>query len=75
MFYGGWLGHITDSLVSTQDANGAVVQGQFLATCSQLQFYESQLETGDPPLGAILDLLNIPDYSKLPGDKNGTCTS
>jgi phospholipid/cholesterol/gamma-HCH transport system substrate-binding protein len=67
LFWGAWLAHIADSLVSTQDANGAVLQGIFMNTCAGLNFYENQLEPNSEPLGVILDLLNAPDVSKLPG--------
>ena len=67
LFWGSWLAHIADSLVSAQDANGSVLQGIFMNTCSGLNFYENQLQPGSEPLGVILDLLNPPDVSKLPG--------
>jgi phospholipid/cholesterol/gamma-HCH transport system substrate-binding protein len=67
LFWGSWLAHIADSLVSTQDANGAVLQGIFMNTCAGLSFYEKQLEPSSEPLGVILDLLNAPDVDKLPG--------
>jgi phospholipid/cholesterol/gamma-HCH transport system substrate-binding protein len=67
LFWGAWLAHIADSLVSAQDANGAVLQGIFMNTCAGLSFYEKQLEPGSEPLGVILDLLNAPDVDKLPG--------
>jgi phospholipid/cholesterol/gamma-HCH transport system substrate-binding protein len=67
LFWGSWLAHIADSLVSSQDANGAVLQGIFMNTCAGLNFYENQLEPGSEPLGVILDLLNAPDVAKLPG--------
>jgi phospholipid/cholesterol/gamma-HCH transport system substrate-binding protein len=67
LFWGSWLAHIADSLVSAQDANGPVLQGIFMNTCAGLNFYEKQLEPGSEPLGVILDLLNPPDVSKLPG--------
>jgi hypothetical protein len=69
LFYGGWLAHITDSLVSDQDANGAVLQGLFMGTCTSLNFYENQLEPNSQPLGVILDLLNPPPVASLPGVK------
>jgi phospholipid/cholesterol/gamma-HCH transport system substrate-binding protein len=69
LFWGSWLAHIADSLVSSQDANGAVLQGLFMGTCNQLNFFEKQLEPGSQPLGVILDLLNAPDVGKLPGAK------
>jgi phospholipid/cholesterol/gamma-HCH transport system substrate-binding protein len=67
LFWGSWLAHIAGSLVSAQDANGAVLQGIFMNTCAGLNFYENELEPSSEPLGAILDLLNAPDVSKLPG--------
>ena len=67
LFYGGWLAHIADSLVSNQDANGAVVQGLFTASCAQLSFYEGQLQTNNQPLGVILDLLNPVPITSIPG--------
>jgi len=67
LFWGAWLAHIADSLVDAQDANGAVLQGIFMNTCAGLNFYENQLEPNSEPLGVILDLLNAPDVSKLPG--------
>jgi phospholipid/cholesterol/gamma-HCH transport system substrate-binding protein len=69
LFWGAWLAHIADSLVSTQDANGAVLQGIFMNTCAGLSFYEKQLEPGSEPLGVILDLLNAPNVDTLPGVK------
>ena len=67
LFWGSWLAHIADSLVDAQDANGAVLQGIFMGTCAELNFFENQLEPNSEPLGVILDLLNAPDVSKLPG--------
>jgi phospholipid/cholesterol/gamma-HCH transport system substrate-binding protein len=67
LFWGSWLAHLADSLVSTQDANGAVLQGIFMNTCAGLNFYEKQLEPNSEPLGVILDLLNAPNVEKLPG--------
>lgn len=67
LFWGSWLAHIADSLVSAQDANGAVLQGIFMNTCAGLNFYEKQLQPNSEPLGVILDLLNAPNVDKLPG--------
>ncbi len=67
LFYGSWLAHIADSLVSSQDANGAVVQGLFMGTCAQLNFYETELQVNDQPLGVLLDLLNLPPIAQIPG--------
>ncbi|MGH2908161.1 MAG: hypothetical protein ACRDK8_02550, partial [Solirubrobacteraceae bacterium] len=69
LFYGGWLAHIADSLVSSGDANGSIVQGLFMGTCAQLNFYENSLQQSDKPLGVILALLNAPPVSQLPGVK------
>jgi phospholipid/cholesterol/gamma-HCH transport system substrate-binding protein len=69
LFYGGWLAHIADSLVSSGDADGSIVQGLFMGTCSQLNFYENSLQQSDKPLGVILSLLNAPPVSQLPGVK------
>jgi phospholipid/cholesterol/gamma-HCH transport system substrate-binding protein len=67
LFWGAWLAHIADSLTSSQDANGGVLQGLFMGTCDQLNFFENQLAPSDPSLGAILDLLNAPNAANLPG--------
>jgi phospholipid/cholesterol/gamma-HCH transport system substrate-binding protein len=67
LFWGAWLAHIADSLASDQDANGGVLQGMFMATCDQLNFFENQLAPNNPALGAILDLLNPPTAANLPG--------
>jgi phospholipid/cholesterol/gamma-HCH transport system substrate-binding protein len=67
LFWGSWLAHIADSLPDAQDANGAALQGIFMGTCAELNFFESQLQPNNQPLGAILDLLNAPDVTQLPG--------
>jgi phospholipid/cholesterol/gamma-HCH transport system substrate-binding protein len=67
LFWGSWLAHIADSLVSSQDANGPVLQGLFMGTCDQLNFFDNELAPNDPALGAILDLLNSPSAASLPG--------
>ncbi len=67
LFWGTWLAHIADSLTSTQDANGSILQGIFMGTCAQLNFFENQLAPNSEPLGVILDLLNPPPVASLPG--------
>jgi phospholipid/cholesterol/gamma-HCH transport system substrate-binding protein len=67
LFWGSWLAHIADSLVDAQDANGAVLQGIFMGTCDQLNFYENQLAPNTASLGTILNLLNPPPVAQLPG--------
>jgi phospholipid/cholesterol/gamma-HCH transport system substrate-binding protein len=67
LFWGSWLAHIADSLASAQDANGPVVQGIFMGTCAELNFFEGQLQPNNQPLGVILDLLNAPPLAQLPG--------
>jgi phospholipid/cholesterol/gamma-HCH transport system substrate-binding protein len=69
LFWGSWLAHVADSLVDAQDANGPVVQGLFMGTCAELNFYESQLQPNSESLGVILDLLNPPPIAQLPGVK------
>lgn len=64
LFWGAWLAHNADSLTSLQDANGAVVQGQFMASCPALQLLAG-LQASTPSLTPILDLLNAPDYQKI----------
>ena len=75
LFWGSWLAHIADSLTSTQDANGAALQGIFMGTCAELNFFETQLQPNNQPLGAIFALLNAPDVTKLPGVKPITGTT
>jgi phospholipid/cholesterol/gamma-HCH transport system substrate-binding protein len=67
LFWGSWLAHIADSLTSAQDANGPVLQGIFMGTCAELNFFEGQLQPNSEPLGVILDLLNPPALASLPG--------
>jgi phospholipid/cholesterol/gamma-HCH transport system substrate-binding protein len=67
LFWGAWLAHIADSLTSAQDANGAVLQGQFIGTCSQLNFFENTIEPNNLPIAVILSLLNPPPLSTIPG--------
>jgi phospholipid/cholesterol/gamma-HCH transport system substrate-binding protein len=67
LFWGAWLAHIADSLVDAQDANGPVLQGLFMGTCAELNFYEGQLQPNNQPIGVILDLLNAPAIAQLPG--------
>jgi phospholipid/cholesterol/gamma-HCH transport system substrate-binding protein len=69
LFWGSWLAHLADSLTSTQDANGAVVQGLFTGTCIELNFFENTLAPGSQPLGVILDLLNAPSAANIPACK------
>ena len=38
-----------------------------MGTCAQLNFFEGQLEPNSEPLGVILDLLNPPALTDLPG--------
>ena len=70
LFYGAWLAHLADSLVSNQDANGAVVQGQLMANCTDLDEYQNAIEPTSESLALILQLANLPDVSKLPGVTN-----
>lgn len=67
LYWGSWLAHNADSLVSSQDANGALTQGIFMGTCDELNFYENQLQPNVAGLGIVLDLLNAPPAAQLPG--------
>ncbi len=69
LFWGSWLAHIASSLVDAQDANGPVLQGLFMGTCAELNYFETELEPNSPPIGAILDLLNAPPIAQIPGAK------
>ena len=65
LYWGGWLAHNLDSLTTLQDAEGPIVQGQFLASCPSLNLLEVALQPGTPSLTPILDMLNAPDWSKI----------
>jgi phospholipid/cholesterol/gamma-HCH transport system substrate-binding protein len=73
LFWGSWLAHNADSLASLQDAHGPVAQGVFMGTCPELQLLEVTIQQGSPSIGPLLDLLNAPDWSTLPGVTNGSC--
>ncbi len=73
LFWGSWLSHIVDTLARRQDSQGAALNGLFMGTCVELQFYEQTLIFASPALGPILDLLNPPQYSTLPGNTAGNC--
>ena len=65
LYYGSWLSHIADSLTSTQDAQGPIVRGTFMAACPALNLLEVTIQKGSPSIGPLLDLLNAPDWSKI----------
>jgi phospholipid/cholesterol/gamma-HCH transport system substrate-binding protein len=65
LYWGSWLSHNAASLTSLQDANGAVVQGIFMANCGELNLLETSLATADPSIPPLLALLNAPDWSKI----------
>ena len=65
LYWGGWLAHNLDSLTSLQDAEGPIIQGQFMASCPSLNLLEVALQPGTPSLTPILDMLNAPDWSKI----------
>jgi phospholipid/cholesterol/gamma-HCH transport system substrate-binding protein len=73
LFWGSWLSHIAASLTSQQDAQGPIVRGTFMASCGELQLFEVTLAQSTPAIGNLLALLNAPDWSTLPGVKNGSC--
>jgi phospholipid/cholesterol/gamma-HCH transport system substrate-binding protein len=65
LFWGAWLAHNADSLTSLEDANGPIVQGQFMSSCPSLNLFEKVLVTSVPSLTPLLDLLNAPSVSTL----------
>lgn len=69
LFWGAWLSHIALTLTSLQDAHGPIVRGIFMSTCPQLDLLAG-VQAGNPSLGALIDLLNPPDRTKIcPGDQ------
>jgi phospholipid/cholesterol/gamma-HCH transport system substrate-binding protein len=65
LFWGSWLAHIANSLTAQQDAQGPIVRGVFMATCSSLNLFEVALTNSNPALGPLIDLLNPPDWSQI----------
>jgi phospholipid/cholesterol/gamma-HCH transport system substrate-binding protein len=65
LYWASWLAHNLDSLTSLQDADGAMLQGQFIASCPALPLLEVTLQPGTPSLTPLLDMLNAPDWSKI----------
>jgi hypothetical protein len=65
LFWGAWLGHIAADLTSMQDANGPIVQTQFMATCPGLSLLENVLQHTVPPLASLLALLGTPNYATI----------
>jgi phospholipid/cholesterol/gamma-HCH transport system substrate-binding protein len=65
LFWGSWLSHIAASLTATQDAQGPIVRGVFMASCSELDLFETVLTNSNPALGPLIDLLNPPDYATI----------
>jgi phospholipid/cholesterol/gamma-HCH transport system substrate-binding protein len=65
LFWGSWLSHIANTLTDTQDAQGPVVRGVFMASCSALNLFEVALTQSDPALGPLVDLLNAPLWSSI----------
>jgi phospholipid/cholesterol/gamma-HCH transport system substrate-binding protein len=65
LFWAAWLSHITASVTDLQDAHGPLVRGLVLANCPALQFIETTLQAGSPAVGPLLDLLNLPDWTKI----------
>jgi phospholipid/cholesterol/gamma-HCH transport system substrate-binding protein len=66
LYWGAWLAHNANSLVSLQDADGAIVQGQVLTTCGSLGLVQS-LEESNKALAAVLGLVNLPSSAEVCG--------
>ena len=71
LFWGSWLAHNVDELSRLQDAQGPTLQGEFMGVCSELQLLEGPILAGSPSVGPLLDLLNAPNWQKLPGVNGG----
>jgi phospholipid/cholesterol/gamma-HCH transport system substrate-binding protein len=65
LFWGSWLAHIANSLAATQDGNGPITRGLFMASCSTLQLLEFTLVQSTPSLKPLILLLNAPDWTKI----------
>ena len=65
LFWGAWLAHNANSVLSLQDANGAVARGLFLASCPALNLLQTVLSSSQPSIGALLALLGEPQASSL----------
>jgi phospholipid/cholesterol/gamma-HCH transport system substrate-binding protein len=65
LFWGSWLSHIAASLADQQDAQGPIVRGIFMASCSELNLFEVALTQSDPALGPLVDLLDAPDWATI----------
>ena len=74
LFWGSWLSHIAASLTSQQDAQGPILRGTFMASCSELHLFEVTLAQSTPAIGNLLALLNAPNWATTPVVKNGACT-
>ena len=56
---------VATDTTTLQDAEGPIIQGQFLASCPSLNLLEVALQPGTPSLTPILDMLNAPDWSTI----------
>jgi phospholipid/cholesterol/gamma-HCH transport system substrate-binding protein len=74
LFWGSWLSHIAASLTSQQDAQGPIVRGTYMASCTELQLFQVSLSQSVPAIGNLLALLNAPPYNTVSNFKNGACT-
>jgi phospholipid/cholesterol/gamma-HCH transport system substrate-binding protein len=66
LFWGAWLSHLTASITSTQDAQGPILRGSFLANCADLENFENGIRISSPSVGPLLDLVNPPNFLNLP---------
>ena len=65
LFWGSWLAHNADALTTLQDANGPLIDGIFMGSCSSLNLFEKVIVNSVPSLMPILALLNAPDVTTL----------
>jgi phospholipid/cholesterol/gamma-HCH transport system substrate-binding protein len=75
LFWGAWLAHNADSIVSYQDADGAVTRSLFMASCPALNIIENELTLSQPSIGALLDLLNAPEATSIKASNCPPATS
>jgi phospholipid/cholesterol/gamma-HCH transport system substrate-binding protein len=70
LFFLAWLGHNTNSLFLTQDANGPVARGLVLQSCQTAALAEGVASTR-PFLRTLQQLTNVPTRAQI--EANGGC--
>jgi phospholipid/cholesterol/gamma-HCH transport system substrate-binding protein len=68
LFYLAWLNHVTNSIFSSQDAEGSIRRGVLLLSCSNLAALNSVTRIPSPKYTAVrllAQLVNVPNYTFL----------